>query len=177
MPILPQHIGNLSIDHAITKQQFPVGCVDHFTKSTKLLFNEADVFNFSEVKGVDKLHGVDGGERFILAIFDGLPSFNAWIFEVDAELFEDHVGLLFGAGEGGMAPSVGKGELHDVVGILQFEFAAPHGPDFMGKVGGEDGEEASNIDSGLFGIPEDLFVDESKGFVEEGGQHSKYLLK
>ena len=80
-------------------------------------------------------------------------------------MFENHVGLLLGAGEGGVAPSVGKGELHDVVGILQFEFAAPHGPDLMGKVGGENGEEASNIDGGLFGVPKDLFVDEGKGFV------------
>ena len=77
MPVFPQHIGNFSIDHAVSKEQFPVGCVDHFSESPKLLFNEADVVNLSDVESIDKFHGVEGGEGFVLSVFNGLPSFDA----------------------------------------------------------------------------------------------------
>ena len=77
MPILPQHVGNFSIDHTVSKQQLPVGCVDHLRKSTKLLFNKADVVDLSDVESIDKFHGVEGGEGFVLPVFNGLPSFDA----------------------------------------------------------------------------------------------------
>ena len=119
--IFSKHVGNLAIDHRISKQKLSFWKVGEFAGIAEFLLYEVDVLDLADVKGVEESHGIDGAERDILFCYYFVHLFKFWWFEVESNLFSNQVGGLFGFLGIGVGPSIGEGELQSVVGILQFQ--------------------------------------------------------
>jgi hypothetical protein len=71
--------------------------------------------------GIKKVHHADSTFGPIVFFVDFCSFFETCRFEIEADLFDNHVELLFGVVFVGVGPAVGEGKLESFVGVLKFE--------------------------------------------------------